>query len=285
MVLAELTPRARGRRWSMLAPFVQKAEFDAHLQAGGFSMWESQAPNAAWAAANMAMSMASRYVPSPAQPLPEELQPAVAHIEDRETYRREYASKADVRVAMVPLACLIAPQAVADLDYVDELTTKLSASPDLEADLHFAFPVGSLPEPLVNNNTLVFNGQTANILINPVPQHRRVDDEIEVVLRASARPNYMFVAELGGRLVLLNGVHKALAMIRAGRTTTPAIIRRATAIQELGLQPSTLLLQLDKPRPPLVADFLHALAVQMERRPTRTLTRVVIQVDQIQFPE
>lgn len=286
IVRLESGPRDRGRRFSMLVPFLQKAEFDHHLQAGGFSLWASQPPDMAWAAAHAAMAGAPRYVPSPPQPLPAQLKSAVAHIQQRQTYRREYESKADVHIGIVPIDALIAPQALADLDYVDELTAIVSSAADLEADLNFAFPVGSLPEPLVNGNTLVFNGQTANILVNPVPQHRRADEDVEIVLRASARPNYVFVAEFGERLVLLNGVHKVLALLRAGRTAIPAIIRRATSIPELGLAPSTtLLMHLDKPRPPLVSDFLQQLAVQVERRPTRTLTRVAIQVDQITFPE
>jgi hypothetical protein len=50
-------------------------------------------------------------------------------------------------------------------------------------------------------------------------------------------------------------------------------------------QPPTFLAHYGGPRPPLVADFFHPMAIALERRPTRTLTRLIVQVDQIPFPE
>lgn len=91
---------------------------------------------------------------------------------------------------------------------------------------------------------------------------------------------------MGSRLILLNGVHKVLAAMKAGRTALPAVVRVVSSLPELGLQqPPTFLAQLVAPRPPLVADFFHPMAIGMERRPTRTLTRLVVQVDQKPMPE
>jgi hypothetical protein len=74
--------------------------------------------------------------------------------------------------------------------------------------------------------------------------------------------------------------------MKAGRTVLPAVIRSANGLPELAIQqPPTFLAHYGGPRPPLVADFLHPMAIALERRPTRTLTRLIVQVDQIPFPE
>jgi len=287
MAVVHLEAHNRGRRWAALVPFLQKAEFDALLSSGnGFRLWEDESPEEAWRRAVAAGRTVPPYVPGAVSSVPGRLDAAARELQRRDVFRREYARKADVRLGVVPLASLISPQPVADMAYVAELAEQLGPDHNDERDFAFAFPKGSVPEPMVVGNTVIFNDQTQNIVINPMPHWRRIGDEVEIAITGSARPNYVWVAVLGGRLVLLNGVHKALAAITAGRSLLPAVIRDANALPELGIQqPPTFLAHFASPRPPLVADFLHPLAIALERRPTRTLTRLIVQVDQIPFPE
>jgi hypothetical protein len=280
------TPR-RGRRWAVLVPYLQKFEFDGMLQSGNnFRLWNEESPEDAWRRALGSGRNVAALVEDIARPLPPEMVVAARQLRDREVFQREYARKADVTLKLVPLAALVSPQPVADMDYVDELAAGLSTHADPEGDFAFAFPIGSVPEPLVSGPTIIFNDQAQNIVINPMPEYRREGNEIQIVLRATARPNYVWVAEMGSRLVLLNGVHKVLAALKAGRTALPAVVRSVNSLPELGLQqPPTFLAHLVAPRPPLVGDFFHPMAIGMERRPTRTLTRVIVQVDQIPAPE
>jgi|SRR5579864_4510266 len=286
MAIARLEAPGRGRRWAVLVPFLQKVEYDSLLIGGNnFELWEDEPPEEAWRRAQQAAQSVPAYFGSTALPLPDQVAEAAKELEAREVYKREYARKADVRLGMVPLSGLVSPQPVADMDYVDDLAQLLSPTEDVRRDFAFAFPLGDVPDPMVAGQMVVFNSQTANVLVNPLADWQRVGDEIRIFLRASSRPNYVWVAEMGAKLILLNGVHKALAAIKAGRSMLPAVIRQATSIPELGLQPSPFLNQLLAPRPPLVADFLHPMAIAMVRRPTRTLTRLMVQVDQTPFPE
>lgn len=287
MAVVKLDTQKRGRRWAAIVPFLQKAEFDLLLStANGFHLWTDETPEQAWSRAIAAGQNVPPYTPGRSLALPTELTKAAENLQKREVFQREYARKADVRLGMVPLASLVSPQPVADMDFVNELAARLGAEAAIERDFEFAFPTGRVPEPMVAGPTVIFNDQTQNILINPMPNWRRVGDEVLIELTAAARPNYMWVAELGGRLVLLNGVHKSLAALKAGRSALPAVIRTATSLPELGIQQSpTYLAQIGNPRPPLVTDFLHPIAVELERRPTRTLTRLIVQVDQIPVPE
>jgi hypothetical protein len=286
MAVARLETRGRGRRWSVLVPFLQKAEYDSLLMSGNnFELWDHEPPEDAWRRAQRAAESAPVYSASATLPLADQLAGAAAELKSREVFTREYARKADVRLGMVPLNALVSPQPAADMDYVDELVKVLGSNEDLRRDFAFSFPLGDLPDPIVSGQMVVFNSQTPNVLVNPLPEWHRIGDEIQISIRATARPNYLWVAEMGPRLILLNGVHKVLAAIRAGRNYLPAIIRQATSVPELGLQPSPFLNQLLVPRPPLVTDFLHPMAITMVRRPTRMLTRLIVQADQIPFPE
>jgi hypothetical protein len=287
MAVVHLEPRKRGRRWAALVPFLQKAEFDALLLSGnGFRLWGDESPEEAWLRATAAGRAVPAYSEGATAPLPERMESAAAELQRREVFPREYARKAEVRLGLVPLTSLISPQPVADLDYVAELADRLGSDDDVERDFAFAFPTATMPEPMVAGPTVIFNDQTQNIVINPMAEWRRVGDEVHIVIAAFRKPNYVWVAELGARLVLLNGVHKAVAAMKAGRTFLPAVIRSATALPELGIQqPPTFLAYFGGSRPPLVADFLHPMAIALERRPTRTLTRLIIQVDQIPVPE
>lgn len=287
MAVIQLEARNRGRRWAALVPFLQKGEFDALLASGsGFGLWDEEPPEAAWQRAVAASQTVPSYSTGEVGILPKGLNAAVKELVNRDVFQREYARKADVRLGLVPLASLITPQPLADLGYVEELADRFGRARKMEDDFAFAFPSGSVPEPMVLGNTVIINDQTANIVINPMAEWRRVEDRVEILITASARPNYMWVADLGGRLVLLNGVHKALAAMMAGRESLPAVIRNANALAELGIQqPASFLAHYGGPRPPLVADFLHPMAIALERRPTRTLTRLIVQVDQIPFPE
>lgn len=280
----EIDRRSRGRRWAMLASFVQKAEFDAVLTQNPFQLWDRQTPAHALANSLEAMSRLPTYSPRPSRPLPAQLSDRAALLSEREMFRREYEAKADISLRMVSLKSLIPPQALVDLDYVDERLAQVETIPDAATDFDFAFPAADIPEPVVHGNSVIFSSTTPNLIINPIPTYYRTEDGYEITVRATSRPNYLYVAELADRLVVINGVHKALTLLKAGRDWAPVVIRRVNRIEELGVPATTLLARIGDARPPLVSDFLEPVAVQLERRRTATLTRVVIQVDQVPYP-
>jgi len=276
-----------GRQFAWLVPYLQKAEIDAVLSQNPFRIVDHRPLDQVVHDARQAATGLRPYVMQPVQALSAELQAAADSVRARDVFRREYDAKFDAEFGMVALDSLIAPQPLADLDYVETLMDQLPAAPDLLQDFHFAFPEEPIPEPVVVGNTVTFASHAPNIYVAPVPTYRRVSGGYEIVVRAESRPNYLFVAELagvGGRLILVNGVHHVLAMIKAGRKQAPAVVRRAIMVQELGIPPTTLLGQISAARPPLVKDFFSPCAVSVVKRATAVATQVLFQTNQLMFP-
>jgi len=272
------------RRFAWLLAFVQKVEIDAILNQNPIRLVDHRPLDQVVRQSRAAIAALGPYVMQPVLPLPPELQTAAEAVRSRDVFHREYDAKFDVTFGMVALDSLISPQPLADLDYIHELTDSLSSEPDLTRDFEFAFPEGTIPEPAVVGNTATFATHAPNIYVAPTPTYRKVAGGYEVVVRAESKPNYLFAADLGGRLILVNGVHHVLAFIKAGRKHAPAVIRQAMMVPELGLGQTTLLNQIGAARPPLVKDFLGPCAVPVLRRAMGTATQVVVQSGQATFP-
>ena len=88
------------------------------------------------------------------------LESAEAAIRAREVFQREYAAKGDYEFVSVPINSLLAPQWQADLQYVDELAQRLATDGRQEDDFDFAFPQGSIAEPMTSGNTLLFTSRS-----------------------------------------------------------------------------------------------------------------------------
>ena len=272
------------RRFAWLLAFVQKLEIDATLNQNPIRLADPRPVEQVVQQSRAALAGLGPYVMQPVLPLPDELKIPAEGIRSRDVFHREYDAKFDVAFGMVALDSLISPQPLADLDYIHQLTSSLSSELDLTRDFEFAFPEGTIPEPAVVANTVTFATHAPNIYVAPIPTYRLVPGGYEVIVRAESKPNYLFVAELGGRLILVNGVHHVLALIRAGRTHAPAVIRQASMLQELGLGQTTILNHLGDARPPLVKDFFGPSAVAVLRRAMGTTTQIVVQSGQATFP-
>jgi len=281
------TPSDEDRRHAILAPFIHPVEVDALLHQQPIRLVDQRPPAEVFAEAQNRVAQLPPYVAEAPAPLPADLGAAAQGIESRPVFQREYAAKARVSFGVVPLRSLITPQAVADLDYVDDLLYEVPHADDADANFHFSFPAGSVPEPAVIGNTVMFTTFAPNLAVVPVPSYRTDADGFEIVVKVQPRPNYLYVATLrntANRLLVANGVHHVLALLKAGRTHAPALICDAGGIEEIGLPPTTLLSQVGAPRPPLVADFLEPVAIPVLRRRTAIAWRIAVQSDQLSFP-
>jgi hypothetical protein len=279
--------QAGDREFRWLLPFLHPAEIDATLTQNPIRLRDRRPTDQVLAELRQHRVSLEPYVMESVQALPPSLVNAAHEVQAREVYRREYASKCDVSIGLAPLFALLAPQPLADMDYVAELGGSLSPEPDELDDFAFSFPQGSIPEPAVIGNTVMFSTPAPSVYVSPVPTYRPVAGGYEVIARVEPRPNYVFVAQvqgLGGRLMLINGVHHVLALLRAGRRYAPAILRQSMTVEELGLPQTSLLAQAGTPRPPLVRDFLSDCAVQVLKRRTGIATQVMLQTNQVMFP-
>jgi hypothetical protein len=281
------------RRFAGLLGFLHKGEVDAIFNQTPFRPLEHDAdPFSLWrrsqaARANLpSLELAVHHV----EPIPDEALPATEGIKGRHTYRSCYERFADYHFGMAPIIGLLTPQWQADLDYVEELATKLTPGMSTADLLHFSMPEGTITEPMIRGNQVVFTSTRPDLNAIPVPDVRVVGDgEVEIVVRAFSRPNYVQVAELDGRLVLVNGVHKVLALYRRGYAQVPCLWRQVHHLGETGLNPQQTTLFMDQtfmgPRPAMVIDFLNEqLAAPLTMRSTFNVLRVNIATEVFEVP-
>lgn len=275
----------RNHRW--LTPFLQEIEIDAVLHQNPITFRPGDEPAVLLQVARDNLSKLPPLVGVPISELPDVLDPKASEVASREQFQREYAAKAAVGFGIVDLSSLLTPQPLADMDYVRDLEQLVPADGDLAGAFDYAFPMGTLAEPAVIGNTVTFTSPAPNVYANPIPSYRSAPGGYEVVIRVEPRPNYLYVAQiagLGGRLLLVNGVHHVLALLKKGRTASPALIRPANGIDELGLPKTTMFNHIGDWRPPLVRDFLDTVAVPVLRRQTAVATTVASQIGQVIFP-
>jgi hypothetical protein len=134
----------------------------------------------------------------------------------------------------------------------------------------------------------MFSSHRRDLFCNQVPEVRAIEPGVyEIVTTAHSRPNYIQAVHLADRLVLTNGVHRALAMKRAGFSDIPCVIRKANQHAELGLAPMPFLHQdiVCGVRPAMVADFLReGVSVPLLMRAMDQVLRVTLITEQMTIP-
>jgi len=214
---------------------------------------------------------------------------AVEEVRSRPTFKKYYESVADYQFALVPMDCLLSPQWHADADYIAELSSQIPANATLDQQLLFAMAEGSITEPIISGGQVVFTSHRRDLHADPIPVLRQLESgEFEIVVRASSRPNYIQAAEIGNRILLTNGVHKACALFLRGHSHVPCLLRRASRIEECGLGIQTSMLRpelLNGPRPAQVIDFLNeGVAVPVALRSMYQVLRVAVGVEALDVP-
>src|SRR6266496_391925 len=197
--------------------------------------------------------------------LPADVAGVVAEIKRRPTYKKYYEAVADYSFAIAPIATLLAPQWMADLDYIDELAEDLGPGRTVGDQLPFAMTEGRITEPIVTGTQVLFTSPRRDLHAHPIPAVTELEGgEFEITIRATSRPNYIQVAQIGDRLVLSNGVHKVCAFLKAGYTHCPCVFRNEPSLEVAGLNPQTTSLLspsvFGSQRPALVSDFLNPAA-------------------------
>jgi hypothetical protein len=150
-------------------------------------------------------------------------------------------------------------------------------------------PEGSITEPIIKGNQVLFTSPRLDLHAEMVPIIRDVGDgELEIVVRAMTRPNYVLVAVLGDKLLLTNGVHKVLALIKRGYNQVPCVWHRIDRVEEAGVgvsPPFYVEQRVVANRPAAVIDFLNAaVAVPLAVRSMYQVMRLAVMSEQFQVP-
>jgi hypothetical protein len=278
------------RRAVGLLGFLAKAEVDANFRQQVFKTPSGEDPFELWRAAQIRREGLPAVPQSAAVPIQEDLQPLAGEVRRRKTYQRHYESQADYQFCAVPIEALISPQWYADLDYVDELKAKLGTAPSTESVFRFAFVEGHINAPLVTANQVQFTSRGLDLFVDTTPNVQVAEDgSFTVTVLAGSRPNYIQVALLDGRLVLVNGVHKVCALYGLGLKTCFCALRVVTRLEETGLNLQATTLYRDEVfksrRPALVTDFMNSnIAVPLRMKSMYQVMQISINVGHIRVP-
>jgi hypothetical protein len=191
--------------------------------------------------------------------------------------------------AVVSIANLITPQWWIDSEYVETLAASAPEEDDLDGMFKFSFAMGRLARPMqLGMNGAAFASTRSDIGgITPLRVARYSPEKVTFEFDVVPRPNWVWLAAWQGRLLITNGVHHLLALMKAGREHAICLIRPAESfadLQALGwnmpdpglFRPNELM----APRPPLLRDYLdeqHAADVAIHLR--ECYLRLAIQVE------
>ena len=279
------------RRHRVLLGFMLKAELDAVLRQTSFALTDPNAKAAdVWRISREARGRLDPLAGANIEPLPVELEEPARLVRERSSYRLHYERVAEYEFGLAPIDALLTPQFSADTDYVDELASLLENDPSPSAVFDFSMPSGRLTPPIISANTVIFSSSRLDLFASPIPLVRPTDQGgYEITVEAQSRPNLLQVAVYKDRLILTNGVHKALALQRKGITTIPCVWRKVNAIDEVGLPQAGFEMfkmpVLEGSRPALVADFLNeAVSPTFVQPATNQVLRLAINVESFSVP-
>jgi hypothetical protein len=182
------------------------------------------------------------------------------------------------RPQYVDLSTLIVLQKLVVTDGLDQRVAGIAKdSPEL---LELCLPTQQLPFPI--DLTLDPDGHGATLTsLNPNLRVQQVQAGIgptagSITFFIGPGSPYVTVVELGGRSLLRDGHHRAVALMAAGITAAPAVVVTGTSYADAAVVPGlfgpgvTL-----GDRPPTVADFLdERVSAAATRHPLRKITRM-----------
>ena len=195
------------------------------------------------------------------QPLPPALAQKETQTRQTEQFRTAYAPFGAV-FRSVQIADLIAPQVWADTAYADELAAQASAHGDEEALFDYCFAYGRLEPPMMigMNAAVIVSGRRSLGTLSALRLQSAGSEKATFEFDALPRPNWLLVYAVAqtGQLVVGNGVHHVLGLIRAGRDHAYCLVMQRPLdqmfnYQDVGIFKSD---RLTEARPPLVRDYL-----------------------------
>jgi hypothetical protein len=257
----EHVPVSEHRRFGALLGFLVKAEVDAIFKQQPFKTIAGEDPLELWRRYDQKRQGLDSAPSGQIAELPSLLKAIEADVRQRRTFQQYYEAVADYQFGIAPIDALLSPQWAVDLDYVDELASQLAGGPSDETQLRFALSEGSINQPIIAGNQVLFTTSRRDLHADQIPEVRQVDsDEYEIVIRATSRPNYINVSILDDRLLLTNGVHKVCALQKAGLSSCFCVFRRIDSLTDSGINVQTSIFRdpvFKGPRPAMVRDFLE----------------------------
>lgn len=217
--------------------------------------------------------------------LPKSLEKREMELRRGRTYTQYFS---EYRFCLAPVRQLITPQWYVNLDYLQTLQPIVPAPGQFQQALDFACDEGmsELAEPSMSNvagsPSLAFRTPLFRDLaftFSPLLplKAQRIDSRrfaVTTHVEVELKPNYLHVAKIGSRLLILNGVHRSLAFMQAGWEAIPCLVRDFPNVRslaevgflpnQLGILPDQLLLR--DSRTAYLSDYLDPLAAPRFRQ-------------------
>ncbi len=210
------------------------------------------------------------------EPLPDDLQAQAQALQQTRQFKEFYKLTGVNGIVAVELGgFLLTPQVWVDDDYVDELSLQLPAENDPAGLFDFCFAQCSLGHPALFGGEGVLTSRRRDIGgVSPLRLAKHMPDRVTVEFDLVRRPNWPSIAVIqeaslpAQRILIRNGVHHLLALLRAGRPRAFCFVQ-AGGLGDVGLnfeeiplfKPNRIL----APRPPLLRDYLDTACARAVR--------------------
>lgn len=273
---------------SGLLGFLYKSEVDAIFQQQPFETPDGTSPLDLWKRYNQQLPQLPPLQQQGIERVPDSLGALIAQFRSRPIFKEHYEAVGDYTFVSIPISSLLSPQWYADIDYIEDIASRLKPNMTIEEQLAFAMSEGKITEPIIQGNLVLFTSPRRDLFATHIPKVKDLGDgAFEISVRAASRPNYIQVAQLGNQLLLTNGVHKVCALYKKGYSRCVCLLRTAARLEEAGFQPNSTSLfnWIGQPRPALVTDFLNPIAgASLRMRPMYQVLQVQVNVGTISVP-
>ncbi len=205
-----------------------------------------------------------------------------------EIFQRSFSVVKPV-IRMVELDTLVVSQKHINLNYVQEIKSKLGKAPSEEAVFKTCIPIDhpmpAISASRVSPNAFVFVSQSADLRVldstllkaNQINNYSTSGPMAAMLgMAVGTGSNCLNAMFVNGRMVLNNGSHRAYALRALGFTHAPCMVQQITNKEELEIVATAEFLQnpalfIDAPRPAMLKDYfddklIKILPVQRKNR-------------------
>jgi len=274
--------------WAFLLGFLTENELFPFLDAHGVLVSELdhavlQAQHRE--AVEHVSSLGSR-APSKSEPVGEHSHLTAAQAEP--TFAEHVANAQFFEFAWVELAGLLVPQPRVRSEHVESLAATVPAKGDIDGLVRFCEPLQaeSAPpastvsfNPITNTQSFVCDNPDVRIC-GPAHGAQTETGRSLMGFSVGAGLRQMSVIAFDGKLIIANGHHRAVALLKAGHDRAPVLV---STVSEIGATPMVRPSMFNPrtvlgPRAPRLVDFLGPAAVELPCRTMRTVFSVHAEV-------
>ncbi len=211
---------------------------------------------------------------APVEPLPDYLEPLTAEVHSDPYFRNAFAD-APATIGVVDLERTIASQLLVNISLVRKLMEQLGPEPTPETVFKFCLPYDHPQTPFrkgrIGEREFAFVSDSCDlrfldaVMLRPeqISDYRASGPIAGIIgLVVGYGSNYLSAVQVKERLILINGNHRACALLGLGIGQVPCIVQKVPGPEQLdSMVPSAVRRDKDfylkNPRPPVIKDYFN----------------------------